>query len=273
MTYKVHTWRGNYQRVFGIGHGAIVHLGASHRAESGQRRRSGARGCSRFSPACACAAADPSTWTETNRWTYDEVAEVKPVPDSATDFNLTVRAGRKTNTMKFRCDEREQLLTVLMDRWLAAASRMPPQRLLSHKVCPRARAPHACAPAHADLHACACASACVQLARGDVRKKCLLEAGPSSLMQLTEEQQVRADRRGAARAPIARARSRSRCRSWPRTTTSTFARWRPRRTTGRGSWLRWETASRACSSPQTGVRAARGGQGGGGGMSSRLCAS
>lgn len=76
---KVHTWRGKYPRIWCLSPTAVYHL-------------------------------DPSDFKITNAWSWSEVVDVVPSVASPTEFTFSIRDGKKTEALKFTCDDRHSLM-------------------------------------------------------------------------------------------------------------------------------------------------------------------
>lgn len=86
--------------------------------------------------------------------------ELTPNDGDPTEFNFAVKAGRKTQAMRFKCDNRTELLCAAADRHQRSTGQAPVQRI----------------PA-------------VKITRADTRVDCLLEAGVAALQQFTPDMQ------------------------------------------------------------------------------------
>lgn len=79
MSTKVHTWRGKYGRIWALTPSAVQNV-------------------------------DPGNFSITNSWPWAEVVDFAPAVSSVTDFTFTVRAGKKTEILKYAADHRAALL-------------------------------------------------------------------------------------------------------------------------------------------------------------------
>ena len=76
-----HSWRGKYKRVYSVGRRAITTL-------------------------------NPQTLEVTNQWEYKDFLDIGPNPKVDNEYIITVRkSAKKSETMRFSCDYRDDLLT------------------------------------------------------------------------------------------------------------------------------------------------------------------
>ena len=82
-----HSWKGKYRRVFWVGPQGMATL-------------------------------NPSSMEATNRWSYNDVLSIMPMAqanaNSQSEFQLVMRKGKKTDSMRFSSENRRYVLTMAL---------------------------------------------------------------------------------------------------------------------------------------------------------------
>jgi len=84
---------------------------------------------------------DPADFKVTNSWPWADVVELVPSSGSTTDFTFTVKTNKKSEVLKFMCDDRSALLTSVARfaseaaaNGVSAAGSAPARRFVAVKI-------------------------------------------------------------------------------------------------------------------------------------------